>query len=156
MLEISGKYRGPTGIGGSCVRAPANHNIATLQWDSALDGETNHRAAAVALCDKQGWDADRFFGGVLEGGHGCPCFPAIGNRDRRSLPLHETRYPDSPNALPWAGWQGGGNARTRARGRPPKNSRICSGGKSIYRGRLTPACHGRRAFPSIPDEGGAQ
>lgn len=68
MLGIYSKYHGPTDTRGSCVRATANHNMVTLPWLSELDSEANHRMAAVALCRKLGWDADRFFGGVMDDG----------------------------------------------------------------------------------------
>jgi hypothetical protein len=68
MLAITSKYHGPTDTRGSKVRAKANGKSATVPYDSALDSEANHRAAVVALCDKLGWDADRFFGGAMDDG----------------------------------------------------------------------------------------
>ena len=68
MLAIVTKYHGPTDTRGSCVRATANGHMVTVPWASELDTEANHRAAAVALCAKIGWDADRFFGGALDDG----------------------------------------------------------------------------------------
>jgi len=68
MLAITSKYHGPTDTRGSTVRATAMGKSATVPYDSALDNEANHRAAVVALCDKFGWEADRFFGGAMDDG----------------------------------------------------------------------------------------
>jgi hypothetical protein len=68
VVAITSKYHGPTNTRGSCVRATANHNMVTVPWDSALDSEENHRNACERLCGKLGWDADRFFGGVMDDG----------------------------------------------------------------------------------------
>jgi hypothetical protein len=66
MVAIASKYHGPTDTRGSCVRATANGNTVTVPWASELDSEANHREACKRLCDKLGWDADRFFGGVMD------------------------------------------------------------------------------------------
>jgi hypothetical protein len=68
MLAITSKYHGPTDTRGSKVRATANGKSAIVPYASELDSEANHRAAVVALCDKLGWDADRFFGGAMVDG----------------------------------------------------------------------------------------
>lgn len=68
MVAITSRYHGPTQTHGSCVRATANGNMVTVPWASELDSEANHRVACMRLCDKLGWDADRFFGGGLDDG----------------------------------------------------------------------------------------
>ena len=68
MVAITSKYHGPTNTRGSCVRATANGHMATVIWASELGSEANHRKACKRLCDKLGWDADRFFGGTLGDG----------------------------------------------------------------------------------------
>jgi hypothetical protein len=68
MLAITSKYHGPTDTRGSKVRATGFRGTVTVPYDSALDSEANHRAAVVALCEKLGWDADRFFGGAMVDG----------------------------------------------------------------------------------------
>lgn len=68
MVAIASKYHGPTDTRGSCVRATANGHMATVAYASELDSEANHRAACKLLCDKLGWDADRFFGGAMDDG----------------------------------------------------------------------------------------
>lgn len=77
MLAITSKYHGPTDTSGSKVRATVNGKSAAVPWASELDSEPNHRAAVVALCDKLGWDADRFFGGAMTDGRWAwvPVFP---------------------------------------------------------------------------------
>jgi hypothetical protein len=51
--------------------------MVTVPWASELDSEANHREACKRLCDKLGWDADRFFGGALDDGRWAwvPVFP---------------------------------------------------------------------------------
>ena len=68
MVAITSKYHGPTNTRGSCVRATANGHMVTVPWASELDSEANHREACKRLCDKLGWDADRFFGGAMDDG----------------------------------------------------------------------------------------
>ena len=68
MIAIRSKFYGPTERRGSCVRALANGHRVGLPWDHSQDSEGNHRLAVVALCDKLGWDSDRFYGGCLESG----------------------------------------------------------------------------------------
>ena len=68
MVAITSKYHGPTDTRGSYVRATANGRTATVAYASELDAEANHRAACKLLCDKLGWDADRFFGGAMDDG----------------------------------------------------------------------------------------
>jgi len=101
MLAITSKYHGPTSIRGSCVRATANHNMATVPWDSALDIEDNHRQAVIRLCEKLCWDADRFFGGVLDDGRWAwvPVFPCDWGQ-RRKESADACSYAGSPRALP--------------------------------------------------------
>jgi len=68
MLAITSKYHGPTNTRGSRVRATANGHMVTVPWAAEWDAEQNHREACKRLCDKLGWNADRFFGGVLDDG----------------------------------------------------------------------------------------
>jgi hypothetical protein len=77
MLAIVTKYHGPTNTRGSRVSAAADGKRAAVAHESALDSEANHRRAVRALCDKLGWDEDRFYGGVMDDGRWAwvPVFP---------------------------------------------------------------------------------
>jgi hypothetical protein len=65
---ITTKYLGPTNSRGSRVKATASAGSVTLSWDHALDSDENHRAAALALAAKFGWDGE-WIGGGLEHGY---------------------------------------------------------------------------------------
>ena len=64
---ISTKFLGPTATRGPRVRASAGPGSVTLDWDDALDGPQNHRAAARALAEKLAWYGS-WYGGALAGG----------------------------------------------------------------------------------------
>lgn len=56
MQAITTKYHGPGNVRGSRVSATSESGIRiSLPWNSELDSEENHRAAARALCHKLGW-----------------------------------------------------------------------------------------------------
>lgn len=57
MQAIVTKYLGPTDHRGSRVVAKCQAGKLTLGWDDALDSDDNHRAAAMALVKRLGWDA---------------------------------------------------------------------------------------------------
>lgn len=63
--SITTKYIGPTNFRGSRVKATASGgSTITLGWDDALNSDANHIAAANALMQKLGWDANnRLIGG---------------------------------------------------------------------------------------------
>lgn len=61
---IETKYLGPTNYRGSRVKASAQAGSVTIGWDDALDTDSNHEKAALALCRKLGWR-----GAILGGGN---------------------------------------------------------------------------------------
>lgn len=77
MVAIVTKYHGPTDTRGSRISASATGHMVTVLWASDLDSEANHRAACKRLCDKLGWDEDRFYGGAMDDGRWAwvPVFP---------------------------------------------------------------------------------
>lgn len=87
MIAIRSKFYGPTERRGSCVRAFANGRRVGVPWEHSLDSESNHRRAVIALCDKLGWDSDRFYGGFLEGGEWAwvPVFDADWEQRHRQI-----------------------------------------------------------------------
>ena len=101
MVAITSKYHGPTNTRGSCVRATANGHMVTVPWAAAWDAEQNHREACKRLCDKLGWDADRFFGGVLDDGRRArvPVFPCDWEQ-RWKESADACGYPGTPAVLP--------------------------------------------------------
>lgn len=68
MQAITTKYLGPTNHRVARVRAVAEAGSITVSWDHALNSRENHEHAAIALCNKLGWDATRFVGGGVSGG----------------------------------------------------------------------------------------
>ena len=69
---IQTKYHGPTNSKGSRLTATAAAGRVTVPYDHALDLDDNHRAAALAFCDKFGWQtgpdgADLIGGTLLDG-----------------------------------------------------------------------------------------
>lgn len=68
LQAIETRYLGPGNVRGGRVKAVAAAATLTLGWDDALNPEENHRAAAVALCAKIGWEG-KLAHGVLESGH---------------------------------------------------------------------------------------
>jgi len=68
MQTIHTKYIGPSNVRGSRVKATASSGRSiTLHWDSSLDSDENHTAAAKALCDRLGWDGRWIGGGTKDG-----------------------------------------------------------------------------------------
>jgi hypothetical protein len=62
MATIQTRYLGPTTFKGSRVVADdGDGNRIILPWRCHLNSEDNHKAAAIALCEKLGW------GGTLQG-----------------------------------------------------------------------------------------
>ena len=66
---ITTKYIGPTNHRGSRVKATAEAGSVSLSWDSALNSDKNHIAAALALVSKFGWKGE-WRGGGLPGNGG--------------------------------------------------------------------------------------
>jgi hypothetical protein len=58
MQAIITKFLGPTDSRGSRVKAKCQAGSLTMSWDHALDVNENHRAAAIALIRKLGWNQD--------------------------------------------------------------------------------------------------
>jgi hypothetical protein len=66
MKAIETKFYGPTNTKGSRITAcDCDNNKVTLSYDHSLNSEQNHRAAAVALCNKMQWSRSE----TLCGGH---------------------------------------------------------------------------------------
>jgi hypothetical protein len=63
------KFIGPSNVRGARVKATAAAGSITLSWDHALGHEQNHRAAAMALATKYGWNG-RYVGGGMPGAAG--------------------------------------------------------------------------------------
>lgn len=56
---ITTRYLGPTDSRSSRIVASAGDGRRlTVQWNSGLNSEQNHRAGALALRNKMGWDGD--------------------------------------------------------------------------------------------------
>ena len=55
MQAITTKFLGPTNARGSRIKASAYAGSITIGYAHELNNEENHRAAAVALCEKFGW-----------------------------------------------------------------------------------------------------
>src|SRR5215471_7108661 len=67
MIAITTRYLGQTNYKTSRVRAEsANGQTLTLNWDNALNGDGNHRAAARALIEKYGWGKHAWFSGGMK------------------------------------------------------------------------------------------
>lgn len=66
MQSIETRYVGPTDRRGSRIIASAPGGRVVVSWDYSLPNEleSNHAAAASALCAKQGWTG-RMVGGWL-------------------------------------------------------------------------------------------
>ena len=68
MKAIETRYLGPTDHRGSrIVASDSDGNRVTIGYKSELDSDQNHKAAAVALCDKMGWKGDLAGGWVKRG-----------------------------------------------------------------------------------------
>ena len=68
MKAISTKYIGCSNTKGSRIKAyDCDNNSVTIGYPHELSGEACHLKAALALCDKMGWDKDLLGGGTKEG-----------------------------------------------------------------------------------------
>lgn len=65
---ITTRYLGPTDHRGARVVARCEAGRITVPWDHALDIFANHRAAALALARKLGWDGEHYVGMWVSGG----------------------------------------------------------------------------------------
>lgn len=64
MKAITTKYVGPSNVRGSrIIASDGDGHRAITTYESALDSDANHAAAALKLCEKMEW------GGTLVGGH---------------------------------------------------------------------------------------
>jgi hypothetical protein len=59
MQAIITKYIGPTNIRGSRIRAFCEGGSITIGYPHELSGEDVYRKAAVALCERLGWTAEK-------------------------------------------------------------------------------------------------
>lgn len=65
------KYIGPSNVRGSRVKASASAGSVTISYNSALNSEDNHLAAAETLARKYGWlDNATLHGGGMPDGSG--------------------------------------------------------------------------------------
>lgn len=92
LQAIRTKYLGPTNRRGSRIQARAAAGTVTLSWDHALTSGGNHRAAALALCDRFGWDSCLVSGGFEDGSE---VWVQIGQH----LPVK--LVDDRPQQVPW-------------------------------------------------------
>ena len=67
-MAIVTKYLPPTNYRGARVKAKADAGSVTLSWDYELGVPENHRAAALALMARLGWDWP-IAGGALPAGY---------------------------------------------------------------------------------------
>lgn len=51
------KFFGPTNSRGSRIKAASWAGSITVSYDHSLDVEENHKAAAIALINKKGWNS---------------------------------------------------------------------------------------------------
>jgi hypothetical protein len=66
--SITTYFIGPTNVKGPRIKARASGGSSvTLSWDHALDIEGNHRAAAIALANKNDWRGTFVAGGMADG-----------------------------------------------------------------------------------------
>lgn len=76
MQAIQTRYHGPTNSRGSRISAKADAGRISIPYPYALSGVAGHKAAAVALCKKLGWDgAETLVGGQLPNGDYAFVFP---------------------------------------------------------------------------------
>lgn len=68
MQAILVKYHGPTNTRGTRLTARAEAGRITVPRDYALNVDEDARRAAVALCEKLGWNAESLVGGGLPNG----------------------------------------------------------------------------------------
>ncbi len=64
---IETKYLGPTNTKGGRIKATAWAGSVTMPYDHALNAEDNHRAAALLLQTKFGWQGTFAQGGNAKG-----------------------------------------------------------------------------------------
>ncbi len=64
---ITTKYLGPTNHRGSRVKATCDAGSLTVSWDYALNVESNHAAAVIALAKELGWSGPWHLGGTKTG-----------------------------------------------------------------------------------------
>lgn len=64
---IETRYLGPTNTKGGRIKATAWAGSITVPYDHALDAQDNHKAAALTLIDKMGWQGTFAQGGNAKG-----------------------------------------------------------------------------------------
>lgn len=64
---ITTRYFGATNYRGARVKATAAVGSLTVSWDHSLNVSDNHKAAAMALARKYGWNGTWFSGGMPDG-----------------------------------------------------------------------------------------
>ena len=74
MQAIEVKYLPPTNFSGARLKATAAAGTVTVSWPYEFDGEKAHQVAALALCDKFGWNGSNLIGGQLKNGNYVFCF----------------------------------------------------------------------------------
>ena len=75
MKAIVTKYVGPTNTKPSRIVAKAEGvKSVTVSYDHSLNVADNHKAAALALCNRMGWTGDMASGGMPEADSYCHCF----------------------------------------------------------------------------------
>lgn len=67
MQAIHTKYIGPTNTRGSRIKATCDAGSVTIPYPYDLSGQACHRAAALALVTKLGWDDPHYGAGLLGG-----------------------------------------------------------------------------------------
>lgn len=65
MQAILTRYHGPTDYHGARITARCEAGKVTIPYPHELSGEAVHRAAAIALCSKLGWNPDHLIAGAL-------------------------------------------------------------------------------------------
>lgn len=66
MQSIRTRYHGPTDTRGSRIKASCEGGTLTVPYDHALNLGENHRAAALALAEKLGWNRWLYVGGCFD------------------------------------------------------------------------------------------
>jgi|SRR5882757_684953 len=72
MQAIETKYIGPTNTKGSRIKATAWAGSVTVPYDHSLSLDSNHRAAALRLCELHQWNSQHhgdIMGGDLKNGN---------------------------------------------------------------------------------------
>lgn len=64
------KYHGATNTLGSRVSASAEAGRVVLSWDHGKNVDDNHRAAALELMARKGWQCRELVGGSMQGAMG--------------------------------------------------------------------------------------